>query len=71
MPFKTVIKNCNCVHCKQKLEQVNRSTVYWSKILANQLKDWFLGVIILLLAVLRNFKVKKRKLKHIKMNFLY
>ena len=37
MTSKTLTSNCNCIHCKQKLEQINRSKVYWDKLIINKL----------------------------------
>ena len=37
MNSKTLVENCNCIHCKQKLEQINRSKVYWDKLIINKL----------------------------------
>ena len=37
MTSKTFLKNCNCIHCKQKLEQINRSKIYWDKVIINKL----------------------------------
>ena len=34
---KKLVRNCNCVHCKQKLEQINRSRVYWDKVIISKL----------------------------------
>ncbi len=39
MPSKTLVRNCNCIHCKQKLEQINRSRVYWDKVIINKLNE--------------------------------
>ena len=33
MASKILEKNCNCVHCKQKLEQINRSKDYWNRVI--------------------------------------
>ena len=38
MKSKTSIKKCNCIHCQEKQEQVNRSKDYWSKVLEIKLK---------------------------------
>ena len=38
MESKTAIKNCNCIHCLEKKEQVNRSRIYWSKVIEIKLK---------------------------------
>ena len=37
MTSKALAKNCNCIHCKQKLEQISRSKVYWDKLISNKL----------------------------------
>ena len=29
MTSKTLVKNCKCIHCQQKLEQINQSRLYW------------------------------------------
>ena len=31
-----MLKDCKCNHCQEKLEQINRSRVYWDKVI-NQL----------------------------------
>ena len=36
MTSKTIIKKCNCSHCQQKLDQINRSKVYWEKLILNK-----------------------------------
>ena len=33
---KINLKECKCIHCQQKLEQINRSKVYWENLI---LKD--------------------------------
>lgn len=33
MAPKTLVKNCECVHCQQKIEQINRSKAYWDKLI--------------------------------------
>ena len=38
MNSKTSMKKCSCMHCQEKLEQINRSRVYWSKVIEMQLK---------------------------------
>ena len=47
MGTKLLKKQCNCIHCQEKQEQINRSGMYWSRILAVQLRNWFLGTIIM------------------------
>ena len=37
MAPKTSLKNCDCIHCKQKLEQINSARAYWDKIISNKL----------------------------------
>ena len=38
MKDKNFIKECKCLHCQQKLDQINNSRVYWDKlILRNKL----------------------------------
>ncbi len=39
MVSKLLLKNCNCTHCKEKLEQINRSKVYWDKVIINKLNN--------------------------------
>ena len=33
MKNKTLSKECKCLHCQQKLEQINSSRIYWDKII--------------------------------------
>ncbi len=37
MTSKALAKNCNCIHCRKKLEQISRSKVYWDKLISNKL----------------------------------
>ena len=37
MVKKALIRNCNCTHCKEKLEQIYRSRAYWDKVIFNKL----------------------------------
>ena len=39
MRSKTLIKECNCIHCLEKQEQINRSREYWAKVITSQVKD--------------------------------
>ena len=39
MASKVLVKNCDCIHCKQKLEQIKRSRVYWEKLIINKLNS--------------------------------
>ena len=32
MKFKKALKECKCIHCQEKLEQINRSRLYWDKL---------------------------------------
>ena len=33
MDPKILVKDCKCIHCKEKLEQINRSRIYWDKLI--------------------------------------
>ena len=33
MDPKILLKDCKCIHCREKLEQIKRSRVYWEKII--------------------------------------
>jgi len=33
MKNKTFLKDCKCIHCQQKLEQINSSRLYWDKLI--------------------------------------
>jgi len=35
------LKKCNCIHCLEKQEQINRSKEYWSKVLTIPVKGLF------------------------------
>ena len=32
MKNKTFIYECNCIHCQQKLNQINNAKLYWDKL---------------------------------------
>ena len=32
MKGKSLLKACNCMHCRQKLRQINNSRIYWGKL---------------------------------------
>ena len=36
MYSKIILKNCTCIHCQEKLEQINRSRVYWDKLILSK-----------------------------------
>ena len=38
MKSETSKKKCHCIHCQEKLEQINRSREYWSKVIEIQFK---------------------------------
>ena len=42
MVTKEIVRNCNCTHCKEKLEQINRSRAYWDKLIISKLNTQFL-----------------------------
>ena len=33
MKNKAYVKECKCVHCQQKIDQINNSTLYWDKLI--------------------------------------
>ena len=33
MKNKTFTYECNCIHCKQKLNQINNAKLYWDKLM--------------------------------------
>ena len=33
MKNKFLLKKCKCIHCQQKLEQINNSRIYWDKLI--------------------------------------
>ena len=33
MKNKTLIYECNCIHCQQKLNQINNAKLYWDKLI--------------------------------------
>ena len=33
MKNKTLLNECKCIHCQQKLEQINNSRSYWGKLI--------------------------------------
>ena len=33
MKNKTFIYECNCIHCQQKLNQINNAKLYWEKLI--------------------------------------
>ena len=36
MKNKTLLKECKCIHCQQKLEQINNSRLYWEKLILSK-----------------------------------
>ena len=47
MKFKTLLNECKCIHCQQKLEQINNSSLYWNKlILRKNLTQFILKVLL-------------------------
>ena len=32
MKNKTSINDCKCIHCQQKIDQINNSILYWDKL---------------------------------------
>jgi len=33
MKNKNLIYECNCLHCKQKLNQINNAKIFWDKLI--------------------------------------
>ncbi len=33
MKNKAYVNECKCVHCQQKIDQINNSTLYWDKLI--------------------------------------
>ena len=33
MKNKSLLKECKCIHCQQKLDQINSSRLYWDKLI--------------------------------------
>ena len=31
-----MLRDCKCNHCQEKLEQINRSRVYWEKLISKK-----------------------------------
>ena len=36
MKNKTLFKECKCIHCQQKLVQINNSRIYWDKLILDK-----------------------------------
>ena len=36
MTNKTTINDCKCIHCQQKLDQLNNSKLYWDKLISKK-----------------------------------
>ena len=36
MKNQTLLKGCKCIHCQQKLEQINNSRKYWGKLILSK-----------------------------------
>ncbi len=36
MHSKSLLMDCKCIHCQEKLEQINRSRVYWDKLILDK-----------------------------------
>ena len=36
MKNQNLFKECKCIHCKQKLEQINNSRLYWDKLIVSK-----------------------------------
>ena len=36
MKKKFLLKECKCLHCQQKLDQINNSRLYWSNLISSK-----------------------------------
>ena len=36
MKNKTFLKECKCLHCQHKLDQINNSRLYWNKLILSK-----------------------------------
>ena len=36
MKNKTLLKECKCIHCQQKLKQIDSSRLYWNNLILNK-----------------------------------
>ena len=36
MKNQTSLKECKCIHCQQKLKQINNSRDYWGKLILSK-----------------------------------
>ena len=36
MKNKASLRDCKCIHCKQKLNQINSSRLYWDKLILSK-----------------------------------
>ena len=36
MKNKSLLSECKCIHCKQKLEQINNARIYWDKLILSK-----------------------------------
>ena len=36
MKNKPLLNECKCVHCKQKVNQINESRIYWGKLILSK-----------------------------------
>ncbi len=41
MKNKTLLNECKCIHCQQKLEQINNSRSYWGKLILSKNLGYF------------------------------
>ncbi len=36
MKNKNLMNECKCIHCQQKLDQINSSRIYWEKLILSK-----------------------------------
>ena len=41
MKNKNLLNECKCVHCQNKLEQINNSKLYWDKLILKKIQPSF------------------------------
>jgi len=39
MKNNNLIRECSCIHCQQKLKQINSSKLYWDKLVLSKTRD--------------------------------
>ena len=65
MKNKSLLKECKCLHCQQKLDQINNSRLYWGKLILKKNQPNFLCKLFKIknYLYLRNFLKSTHNLK--------